>query len=286
MGSDRLFFGSYATLYRDVKAMVPRLPEADAIVGVPRSGMLPAAMLATLLHKPLGWWNPHAHPPALECAVGTRLGPIEQTGPIKRALVIDDACYAASFRGRFSGLRDVGVEPVSACVYGGPGTPGLVDVCGRVAPRPRVFSWNLLNCSTAKSFCVDLDGVLCEDPTEAQNDDGPRYLEFIANAPPLHRCAWPVHSIVTSRLEKYRGETEAWLEGRGIKYGHLVMAPYLSKAERKAANRHAEDKAEYFAGTKCHAFIESSERQAKRIAELTGRPVICTDTDTGYNVRS
>ena len=282
MRSDRLFFGSYATLYRDAKAMVPRLPEADAIVGVPRSGMLPAAMLATLLHKPLCFFDGER----LYSRAGKRL--LDSEYAVERAIVIEDACYAASFRRDFAGLKTWCIETgvTFACVYGGPGTPGLVDVCGRVAARPRVFSWNLLNCDLAKSFCVDLDGVLCEDPTEAQNDDGPRYLEFIATAPALHRCAWPVHSIVTSRLEKYRGETEAWLEGRGIKYGHLVMAPYVSKAERKAASRHAEDKAEYFAGTKCHAFIESSERQAKRIADLTGRPVICTDTDTGYNVRS
>jgi len=42
-----------------------------------------------------------------------------------------------------------------------------------------VFEWNALHHSNPERFCVDIDGVLCRDPTEAENDDGESYLEFL-----------------------------------------------------------------------------------------------------------
>jgi len=277
--SDRLFFGNYTALWRDVLGLIPRLPAVDAVVGVPRSGMLPATMLAVALHVPLAQVEDNGE---LLTRAGSRLC---ETGTAwDHVLVIDDACYHGAFVERYRALREHH-DVTTACVYGGPETHKRVDVVGRVAERPRVFSWNLLNNSLAKSFCCDLDGVLCRDPSEAENDDGEAYREFVRTAEPLLRAQFPLHAIVTSRLEKWRSETEAWLRKHEIEYEHLVMAPYAGKAERQRANRYADDKADYYAATSCHAFIESSYRQALHIAELTGRAVICPTTDTGFNVR-
>ncbi len=30
-----------------------------------------------------------------------------------------------------------------------------------------------------ENFCVDIDGILCRDPTREENDDGPKYRELI-----------------------------------------------------------------------------------------------------------
>lgn len=273
-----IFYAGYGDLWRDVRALAVRLPKADAVIGAPRSGLLPATMLATMLHLPLV--NADESTGNVVIEAGNRV----ERREIKTALVVEDACYYGSFRDRCRGVRDWRL--VYACIYGGPETWKRIEFVGRVAERPRVFAWNLLNCALAGSFCVDIDGVLCRDPAESENDDGPIYRRFIASAEPLFRARFPLAAVVTSRLEKYRGETEAWLRRNGIEFGKLVMAPYATKAERKAANRYAADKADYFAATACHAFIESDDRTARRIAELTGRPVICPTSDAGYNTRS
>ena len=45
-------------------------------------------------------------------------------------------------------------------------------------------------------------------PTKEQNDDGPEYVSFLLNAVPLYLPGSKIGTLVTSRLEKYRVETE------------------------------------------------------------------------------
>ena len=33
--------------------------------------------------------------------------------------------------------------------------------------------------------CLDIDGVLCRDPSPEENDDGPRYEKFLTETNPL-----------------------------------------------------------------------------------------------------
>ena len=52
---------TYADLYADTLALIPRLPQIQAVYGVPRSGMLPAAIIATELNVPLGMVGARGH---------------------------------------------------------------------------------------------------------------------------------------------------------------------------------------------------------------------------------
>lgn len=87
---------------------------------------------------------------------------------------------------------------------------------------------------------------------------------------------------MTSRLEKYRKETEEWLSKHGVKYKKLYM--YNGTAEeRKKLGLHADFKAGIYKQIKdSNVFIESNPGQAKRIAELTKKNVICCLNDTLY----
>ena len=48
---------------------------------------------------------------------------------------------------------------------------------------------------------MDIDGVLCADPTPEENDDGEKYRHFLLNAPPLFIPKVTIGTLVTSRLE-------------------------------------------------------------------------------------
>ena len=77
---------------------------------------------------------------------------------------------------------------------------GLVDISFEICETPRLFEWNLLHHSYLEYAMLDIDGVLCVDPMEEENDDGPRYLRFLEGASSLLLPTVPV-GAVTCRLE-------------------------------------------------------------------------------------
>ena len=106
--------------------------------------------------------------------------------------------------------------------------------------------------------CVDIDGVLCIDPTEEENDDDANYRRFLLEAKPLWTPSYEVGWLVTSRLEKWRKPTEKWLAQQGVRYRELVMLDLPSREARIQSGCHARFKAEVYRNTPAVLFIESS----------------------------
>lgn len=265
---------SLADLQAAVSAALPRLPrDVDAVVGIPRSGMLPATQIALALELPLAdvrsagwgrWWRRKTTP---------RVMP-------RRVLLVDDS----ALRGRTMAnavdalrLRLPGVDVARVAVFVAPGVAG-VDIGLEVVDRPRVFEWNLWRHKHLGRVMTDLDGVLCVDPGEGDNDDGPAYERFLASAAPLCLPRLPVAAVVTSRLERYREQTRRWLDAHGVRYGALHMINLPTGAERRRRRVHVPHKAAVYQRSDALLFVESDPRQARAIARETGRPVLCWST--------
>lgn len=255
--------------------ILPR--DFDLIVGIPRSGMLPANLLALYLNKPYtdlnSFQNGHIY------KAGAR-GQFFDIKDYKKILVVDDsiASGAAMEKCRES-LKELSTSfDISYCaIYVIPGKEKQVDYYFEVVPLPRYFQWNIFNHTSLEKACFDIDGVLCIDPTEDQNDDGEKYLDFIVNAPPLFIPGSKIGTIVTSRLEKYRKETEQWLKANHVKYNQLVMLDLPNKEARVRANSHGEHKANTYKSSSYVLFVESSFSQALEINRITKKPVLCTE---------
>jgi uncharacterized HAD superfamily protein len=205
-----------------------------------------------------------------------RAGP---AGVWRRVLVVDDSVSSgatmlgARRRIEAAGLRDA----VFCAVYGAAPQHAGVDVVFETVPEPRFFQWNWMRRPVLRQCCLDIDGVLCRDPSEEQNDDGERYLAFLAAAEPFLVPRAPVRFLVTSRLEKYRRETERWLEAMNIGFDALIMLDLPSKEARQKAAAHGRFKAEFYRDCDARLFIESNPRQAAEIARIAGKPVFCVD---------
>ena len=106
------------------------------------------------------------------------------------------------------------------------------------------FQWSFMRTPELRNYCLDIDGVLCRDATKAEDDDGPNYLRFLRDASPLFIPTAEVGWLVTSRLEKYRAETETWFERYSIRYRELVMLDLPSREARERSGVHASYKAE------------------------------------------
>jgi uncharacterized HAD superfamily protein len=255
--------------------ILPR--DFDLIVGIPRSGMLPANLIALYLSKPFtdihSFINGHIY------KSGER-GQFIDVKSFKKILIVDDSIASGSAIVKSKELiKEISPDfDISFCaIYVAPGKEKMVDYYFESVALPRYFQWNIFNHTTLEKACFDIDGVLCVDPTEEQNDDGPKYTDFVLNAEPLYIPKSQIGTLVTSRLEKYRVETETWLTNNGVKYKKLVMLDLPNKEARQKAKNHGTHKANTYKGTEYNLFFESSLYQAIEINRITGKPVFCTE---------
>ena len=250
----------------------------DAVVGIPRSGMIPASLIATHLQKPLA---------DVEGFCDNRIYKrFHNKTRATRILLVDDTVN----KGR---AMQWAVDTIKACKpdtqiirfavwHSAKTLPEQIDLTFGFCPSPRVFQWNWLKHIRLPNWGFDMDGVLCRDPDKRENDDGPLYAKFLAEAEPLFLPTRPIGHIITSRIEKYRPQTEEWLKKHGVIYESLTMMPYASKAERMAAGGRGQWKAEQARRLGVEMFVESNAGQAQTIANQAGISVWCTGSQSAY----
>ncbi len=252
-----------------------KLPKRiDLIVGIPRSGMLPATMLATQLNVPMTDID------------GFKEGRIFGHGSTKNApdidkalssdrtvLVIDDTVNSGkAFKKVRESLQGIEGNIVYCAVFSVVSKHPDVDiVLEQVALS--MCQWNMMHQQILKNSCVDIDGVLCRNPEPKEDDNGKAYRRFLRDVELLHATTGEIGWLVTGRLEDYREETEAWLEQHGIKYRELVMA----KSEKEHSDPSAY-KARIYRETGADLFIESEAPDAVEIFAQSKKPVLCIET--------
>jgi len=275
-------YRSISNLNSDIKYWVSELPDdLDIIVGIPRSGLLVANLLALYLNLPMADVEGLCENRMLQAGPRLEGDRILDLSKPKKVLVVDDSvCSGAQMREVKSKLKNMGHlhQIYYAALYVTPQGCDYVDFWYEIVDMPRVFEWNVMHHSILTNSCVDIDGVLCRDPTPQENDDGDNYRKFLATIKQLVIPTKAIGWLVTCRLEKYRELTEEWLKKYGITYKHLVMMDLPDKETRIALGNHAKFKAEVYRSTKALLFIESSKEQAYEIVRLTGKPVLCTET--------
>lgn len=261
-----------------------RLPrDIDLVVGIPRSGLLAANLLSLVSNIPLtdldSFLEGRVYSSGTSSKRTTRLD--RNLDDMRRILVIDDSIKSGdAIRRARTRIAEAGIKGdiLFAAVYGLEATHPDIDVIFEQVSNPRVFQWNFMHHIVLEQACVDIDGVLCLDPTKQENDDGEAYRRFLNEALPLHITSRKIGWLVTSRLEKYRDLTETWLKRQGIEYGELVMLDLPSADERRRQGAHGSFKGEFYRKANSTLFIESEERQAEVIARLSGKPVLCVET--------
>ncbi|WP_157980931.1 phosphoribosyltransferase family protein [Aliidiomarina shirensis] len=267
-----------------VSANLNRIHEQkfDLIVGLPRSGMIPAYMIALRLNLPCTDLLSFVNNTPLKSGYTRNVSKaIKLPQEANRILVVDDSIASGQ-----SLKKDLALVPealrsrIQTCaIYSDIKRRSDVSFFFETVPFPRVFEWNIFHHEVITNSCFDIDGVLCLDPDNEANDDGEKYLSFINSALPLNIPSRKVHAVVTSRLEKYRGETEKWLEKVGVQYDHLIMLDLPNMQVRQEQNNHAEHKGLFYKNSATELFIESDYRQSIEIAKIANKPVYCVDTN-------
>ena len=278
--TQRYNYRTYNAMIDSIKKNISAIPfDFDLVVGIPRSGIIPAYILGTLMSKPTKTLDEFVN--KVDTLKGDRFVNMNNL-TCKNVLIIDDSVNKGRSLDRVKSLVNSINENYTikyAAVYATDDSKHFVDFYFEICNQPRFFEWNYLNHPFCKNWCYDIDGVLCIDPTDEENDDGERYIEFLKNAKPLYIPNYKIKALATSRLEKYRELTELWLKKHNVRYENLYMLDLPSKKERIMLKAHTKIKIEtYLKDSSLTLFLESDPVQAKMINMATKKPVICTKT--------
>jgi uncharacterized HAD superfamily protein len=263
-------FKSTKDLAQDIKTLLlPKLPKDIGVVfGIPRSGMLPASIIATAIGADLA-------------AVGEvpKVGARGTAfiGKGTKALLVDDSIFGGGALARSIPLMQ-GYDYLTCAIYAHPKATNNVDIYAQILDGPRFFEWNFTGIKATEGFMFDMDGVICTDPA-VYDDDGVKYMtEIKAGVKPLFIPQVKIHSICTNRIERWRGVTEEWLKKHEVNYGKLIMQPHATAVERRKKSFTPAYKAENFNNSDATVFVESHKSQAIEIAKRTNKPVLCIET--------
>jgi orotate phosphoribosyltransferase len=277
-----MHYRSIGDLNDDIVNWITRLPrDLDLVVGIPRSGLLVANLLAVHLNLPLTDLDGLLDKRVL--SAGGRLNrPVELPSSRRlKVLVVDDIVWTGAqleLAKKRIALADLPHDIQYGVVYLHPYSGGMVDHYYEKLPGNRLFEWALLHNQYLTDFCMDIDGVLCRDTTSKEDDDGDNYRRFLSTVEPEFVPTWTVGWLVTSRLEKYRDLTEEWLERHHVSYEKLIMLDLPTAEERRSTHASPRFKADVYQQTGAKMFVESSLTEASEIADLSGRPVYAMET--------
>lgn len=263
---NKMRFVTNVELVQDTMRLLRKVPhELSGIAGIPRSGMIPASLLATNLHLPL-YTLTHTGLNLVGC--GWRLSDTihhERKGPI---LVVDDTSMyggamkmARDFWKKFSNGRDA----IFSTVYCSPAKyhrhGPMPDIYAAELEDPHLLEWCLFNCGYARSMAFDFDGILTHDGTE--------HLLYKPQK-------FPIELIITGRIEAERKRSEKWLERHKIQVKKMIMWPGDLESRNKATKQEiGAYKARHFIKSGLRFFVESHPDEAAEIARLSKKPVIC-----------
>lgn len=260
-----------------IHEFLPKMPDVDLIVGIPRDGMLIAYLISIYRNIPFtdldSFISGHIYQPGIK----HRKEQVE----IKRVLVVDDICASGNaMKDAKSKIPANNYQIYYGAVYVSKPEEklqaGIIDCYGCELIGPRHYQWTHCDAVHLPGTMMDIDGILCPDWT-GRDDSGQSYTNWIQSVP-LKIKPQNIGTLITWRREEHRAITEAWLSKHGITYGQLVMCN-----RTKWANA-AEYKAHYYNESDSRLFIESSSKQAEKIYQLTKRPVVAFDTNESWGL--
>jgi len=271
----------------DTLTLASQVPgNCSGIVGIARSGLMPASILAAHLHLPL-YEISTGELDSLgmrRIKGGVRISDVEEAnGPL---FIVDDTVHDGNSAKLIRELFK-NIPHVLAAVYVKPDKLNLIDAYVEALEPPHFLEWNIFNSGYVEGIkwssdysggiAFDFDGILSHDPP--QGADRSSSLDWLINARPTHNLVRDrkIPLIITMRLDKWRSETIDWLNRYRIKCDRIEMLSIDTVEERdqRFLELIVDHKAKKFADSDCFMMIESDPAQAKLIHEYSKKPVLC-----------
>lgn len=279
---EKLIFKSYEDLINDIKKNLTKISNYnfDLVVGIPRSGMIPAYLISAYLNIDCSDINDLINNATLQRGITRKTkSSLLTTHEAKKILLVDDSIFSGdSFEITLSKIpNELKNRITKLAVYSSTKNLSKIDIYFEYLNGKKLFEWGIFHNNLITETCVDIDGVLCEDPSEEENDDGENYINFIRNGKALFIPTGKIYALVSNRLEKYRKETEDWLNKHNVQYSNLILLDLPDKNAREKIDAGVIHKGFYYKKSTATFFIESSYNQSLVIAKVSGKPVYCVE---------
>lgn len=248
------------------------------IIGIPRSGLMPASIISTITNIPLFVFDRRDNQ-LRELNNFNYRGLFLHRSNYGKLLVVDDTVGSGGTISRLKPLlHSKGIQADYCAIYSS--TPGtrFIDFCYQILDAVHFLEWNLANSPIVDGtisrglvncgIMFDLDGIIIVDEPFTRKHNIP-YGRFPYIAPRGKHAI----EICTGRRECERKVTEDMLRQLEIKYSKLYMLPdKYSPLDIKAIIDH---KVKHFVQSCCKVFIESDPVQAEEIFRMSQKIVIC-----------
>lgn len=265
----RIAYISEATQFAFAADWAKRLPYFDVYVGIPRKGLVIAAIIATLKGRPLStpehfvdgqaWFHSKVNFDEIATVLL-----VEDSGLYAKELTVAKKMIANKYPRLTIKTACLKVDDKAF--------KSNYDYHYAVSNGPVMLEGSLLT-TTGGSFgdlATDMDGVLCEDCPASVVSGTPEYLEWIRSVKPLLIPNFEILAIITSRLDIYKNVTEDWLRRNGVRTKQL----YMRESELESASRF---KARIIRRVKPKWYWESSLSESIDIAKSAKIQVFCVE---------
>ena len=275
------YYRSVSDLYKCIIENIHKNPEdIDLVVGMPRSGLLSANMLALHLNVLLTDVERFIEGKLIETGFRLR-NKAKSFDECLNVLILEDSVASGrsirEIKSRI-GNRYPEKNITYAAVFVKPKSKHLVDIYYDVCPSPRLFEWNLMHHQVLKKSCVELDGILCTTVPPQVAYDSERYTRFLETVRPCFRPTVNIRCIVSDRPEIYRVQTEEWLKRHSIEHGNLVMLGIPIRQVDREKNHYSNRKAKTYTDSGSALYMGTYNTQSREIVKMTGKPVLCFET--------
>ena len=154
-------YKKYSDLVRLIKKNIYKIEDFDLFVGIPRSGLLPANIMALYLNKPVCTVSELRYKIVPQNGFSRQ---IERKEKFQKILIVDDSINTGKSINYVKDLlKDTNFNITFCAVYATEKATQLVDIFFEVVPKPRIFQWNYLNNSILLSSAVLFEGVICKN---------------------------------------------------------------------------------------------------------------------------
>ncbi|PNX47578.1 MAG: hypothetical protein BV457_05415 [Thermoplasmata archaeon M9B1D] len=244
----------------------------DAVMGIPRSGVLPASIISLFTGKPLVTLYD------LEDGVVSVSGYFKN---VKNVLLVDDSVVSgSSFNNCKTMLVNMGFNVLTLSVFVHKNGFKKVDKYLSLTGDRVLYEWAFIKSRRNYLIGFDLDGVLCNDKDLVGVKDVDVYRENLVYAKPFLIPQYRIDYIITNRLECFRNITVDWLKKNNVSYRHLIMWDERWDSRK---GRYGINKVNNVKKLKLGLFIESNDNQARMINYHTNIPVLCISSMRLYS---
>ena len=260
-----LNYRSYIDLAACIKKHTQKLSGYDLYVGIPRSGLLAANMMALLLNKPV-------------CTVQELVNNLNPQNGFSREvnnkrnydkiLVVDDTVNTGKSINYVKELLNNNEIDASYCaVYATEASREFVDMALEILERPRIFQWNYLNNSILKHSAVCFEDVIC---SKIKNPRVASDVEVFLNATSPNLLENPqLKLIFTGYNRNVSNVIESWLASHNICADEIIYSDG-KKMLNKLDNAFFESHKDEFCNAKL--VVLGSNCSAKQITSLLNVP--------------